>query len=110
MGKTAPFTHHLFICTNQRAAMAERLSCGEETGMALVKAFKQAIKSNNLQVAMRAQKAGCLDICEHGPNVVVYPEAVFYGNVQLQDVEEIVKEHLMGGRIVERLRLYFPVK
>jgi (2Fe-2S) ferredoxin len=50
-------------------------------------------------------KSGCLDQCEHGPTVVVYPEAVWYGNVQPEDAAEIVTEHLVGGRPVERLRL-----
>jgi (2Fe-2S) ferredoxin len=54
---------------------------------------------------VRINKSGCLDQCEHGPTVVVYPEAVWYGNVQPEDAAEIVEEHLVGGRPVERLRL-----
>ncbi len=54
---------------------------------------------------MRANKSGCLDQCEHGPTVVVYPEQVWYGHVQSTDVDEIVREHIVGGRVVERLRL-----
>ncbi len=54
---------------------------------------------------MRTNKAGCLDQCEHGPTVVVYPEQVWYGYVRPSDVDEIVQEHLVGGRAVERLRL-----
>jgi (2Fe-2S) ferredoxin len=75
--------------------------------MELVKAFKELIKDRGLNVNMRAQKAGCMDTCELGPSVVVYPEGVFYGHVQLSDVTEIVEEHLIGGRPVERLRLKF---
>lgn len=52
---------------------------------------------------MRAQKAGCLETCELGPSVVVYPEGIFYGKVQLEDVEEIVNEHILNNRVVERL-------
>jgi (2Fe-2S) ferredoxin len=58
-----------------------------------------------LGAKVRINKSGCLDQCEHGPTVVVYPEAVWYGFVELKDVEEIVTEHLIGGRPVERLRL-----
>jgi (2Fe-2S) ferredoxin len=54
---------------------------------------------------VRINKAGCLDQCEHGPTVVVYPEAVWYGNVKPEDAAEIVQEHLVSGRPVERLRL-----
>jgi (2Fe-2S) ferredoxin len=75
--------------------------------MALTAAFKEAIKERKLQVKMRAQKAGCFYICEFGPNVIVYPDGVYYGKVSLQDVNEIVEEHLVNNRPVERLRLNF---
>ena len=54
---------------------------------------------------MRANKAGCLDQCEHGPNLVVYPDGVWYGRVTAADVEEIIQSHLVEGRPVARLRL-----
>lgn len=96
------FKKHVFICTNQRND-PDRKSCGEECGMALVKAFKKAIKDNNLKVEMRAQRTGCLDACDFGPSMVVYPEGIFYGGVQLSDVDEIVNEHLINNRPVQRL-------
>jgi len=96
------FEKHVFVCTNQRAE-GEKKSCGEACGMELVKAFKKALKENNLKGRMRAQRAGCLDACEYGPSVVVYPEGTYYGGVQLNDVDEIVKEHLMHNRPVQRL-------
>jgi (2Fe-2S) ferredoxin len=90
---------------NQRKEGAHRLSCGEAHGMEIVDAFKQRIKSLDLPVKMRAQKAGCLDICDFGQTIVVYPEGVFYVGVELSDVDEIVEEHLINNRIVERLKL-----
>jgi len=54
---------------------------------------------------MRANEAGCLDQCEHGVTVVVYPEGVWYGGVTPADVPEIVEQHLQGGVPVERLRI-----
>ena len=101
------YEKHIFICTNQREPGA-RVCCSETTGMALVAAFKKEVKERGLQVKVRAQRAGCLDICEHGPNVVVYPAGVFYGNVQLEDVNVIMEEHIIGNKPVERLRLKFP--
>lgn len=101
------YDKHIFICTNQRPANAPRVSCGEEAGMALVAAFKEQIKSKNLNINMRAQKTGCVDICEMGPNVIVYPDGIYYGKVTLNDVAEIVEEHLLNNRPVERLLLKF---
>jgi (2Fe-2S) ferredoxin len=100
------YKKHIFICTNQRAEGA-RVSCGEAHGLALVAAFKKAIKEMGLHAEIRAQKAGCLETCELGPSVVVYPEGVFYGKVQLADVQEIVNEHIANDRIVERLVMQF---
>jgi len=100
------FTKHIFICTNQRKE-GEKKSCGEVCGMELVKAFKKALKENNLKGEMRAQRAGCLDAGNFGPPVVVYPEGIFYGAVQLADVNEIVNDHLINNRPVERLIIDF---
>jgi (2Fe-2S) ferredoxin len=52
---------------------------------------------------VRANKAGCLDQCEIGPTVVVYPEAVWYGHVTPADDDEIIDSHIIGGKPVERL-------
>ena len=103
------YTKHIFICNNQRPEGA-RVCCGEHHGTELIKEFKKLIKEKGLSVEMRAQKAGCMDICELGPNVVVYPDGFFYGNVQLADVAEIVSEHLENNRPVERLKLDFSKK
>lgn len=100
------YQKHIFICTNQRPE-GSRVCCGEQHGLALVAAFKKAIKDRGLNTEIRAQRAGCFDVCERGPSVVVYPEGIFYGKVQLSDVEEIVHEHLENNRIVERLVMKF---
>ncbi len=68
-------------------------------------ALQKAAKAADLGGRVRINKSGCLDQCEHGPTVVVYPEAVWYGGVKPEDAEEIVREHLVGGRPVERLRM-----
>ena len=54
---------------------------------------------------VRINSAGCLDRCEQGPVLVVYPEAVWYTYVDRDDIDEIVEEHLVNGRVVERLRV-----
>jgi (2Fe-2S) ferredoxin len=100
------YEKHVFICTNQRAP-GEKKSCGEACGLELVKEFKKVMKEKGLNGRMRAQKTGCLDMCEFGPSLVVYPEGVFYGAVTPADVTEIVNEHLVENRIVKRLELNF---
>lgn len=100
------YKKHVFVCTNQRPE-GSRISCGEADGLALVAAFKKLIKDKGLNTGIRAQKAGCLEACEAGPSVVIYPEAVFYSRVKLSDVAEIVSEHLQNDRIVKRLVMDF---
>ena len=103
-GKGVPkFERHLFICTNQRDETAPRGSCAPDGKGELHRLFKEKIAQCGIKSKVRANKAGCLEQCEHGPVVVVYPEQVWYGFVQLGDVDEIVNEHIVGGRVVERL-------
>ena len=54
---------------------------------------------------VRVNKAGCLDRCEEGPVIVVYPEAVWYTYVDRADIDEIIDRHVLRGEIVERLRI-----
>ncbi|HXU28907.1 MAG TPA: (2Fe-2S) ferredoxin domain-containing protein [Bacteroidia bacterium] len=98
------FEKHLFVCTNQRSG-TDRRSCGEQHGLDLTAAFKKAIKDKKLDMPIRAQRAGCLGICDFGPTVAIYPEGTFYVNVQLSDVEEIVQKHIIENKTVERLLL-----
>ena len=100
------FEKHIFICTNERPPGGKK-SCGEKCGMELVAAFKKSLKEKGLSDRMRAQRTGCLDACEYGPSMVVYPEGIFYGNVQQSDVEEIISSHLLGNIPVKRLVIDF---
>lgn len=101
----APFEHHLFICCNQREPGHPRGCCDPGASDRLQKAFKKALASRGLSRSVRANRAGCLDQCEHGPTVVVYPDAVWYGRVGEADVDDIVDSHIVRGTPVERLRL-----
>ncbi|HEV8048747.1 MAG TPA: (2Fe-2S) ferredoxin domain-containing protein [Terriglobales bacterium] len=69
------------------------------------KLFKQKLAERGLKSTVRANQSGCLDQCEHGPNLVVYPDAVWYGGVTLADVDEIIDSHIVGAKPVERLRM-----
>lgn len=101
----ASFTHHVFICTNTRPAEHPRGCCNADGAATLRERFKDEIARRHLKTTVRANTAGCLDQCEHGPTVVVYPEGVWYGLVRPEDVQEIVECHFLAGRPVERLRI-----
>ena len=100
----APFEKHLFICGNQRPAGHPRGCCDPAASDALQKAFKKALAERGLTHRMRANKSGCLDQCEHGPTVVVYPDIVWYGGVTEADIPDIITG-LETGTPVARLRL-----
>ena len=97
------FEHHIFVCTNQREAGHPRGSCDPSGSGELHQLFKKGVAVRGLKGKVRANKAGCLDQCEHGPNVVIYPEAVWYGHVTPADVDEILDS--LGGKPVERLMI-----
>lgn len=99
------FDHHIFVCGNRREPGHPRGCCDPSGQADLQKLFKKKLAELGLKGRVRANQAGCLDQCEHGPNIVVYPEAVWYGGVTAADVDEIVTKHIVGGEPVERLRL-----
>lgn len=100
-----PFERHIFVCCNQRPPDHPRGCCDPDAGDHLQKVFKKALAERGLNRRVRANRSGCLDQCEHGPTVVVYPDAVWYGGVTEADVAEIVDSHIVNGAPVERLRL-----
>jgi (2Fe-2S) ferredoxin len=101
----AGYERHLFVCENLRSEGHPRGCCARKGSPAIRARFKQLVAEHGLQGRVRANMAGCLDQCAHGVTVVVYPEAVWYGAVTLADVDEIFTRHILGGEVVERLRL-----
>jgi (2Fe-2S) ferredoxin len=101
----AKFEKHIFVCGNQRPAGHPRGCCDPSAQAALHKLFKQKLAERGLKEKVRANQSGCLDQCEHGPNIVIYPEGVWYGGVTAADVDEIIESHIVGGKPVKRLML-----
>ena len=99
------YERHCFVCVNQRAPDDPRGSCAAKGSAAIRDQLKAELKRRGLAGRIRANQAGCLDLCEQGPTIVVYPEQVWYAGVTLADVPEIVERHLIGGEPVERLRV-----
>ena len=99
------YQHHVFVCCNQRED--GRASCNDNGAQALRDYAKQRIKALGLNGAgrVRINQAGCLDRCELGPVMVVYPEEVWYSYLDESDVDEIIESHLQNGQPVERLRI-----
>lgn len=95
---------HVFICTNERPDGHPRGSCKARGGEQLVQKFKEELAKAGVS-GIRAQKAGCLDVCEWGAAAVVYPDNVWYGQIEPSDVAEIVQKHLAAGQPVDRLRI-----
>ena len=104
-GSMPAFEKHVFVCTNVRPEGHPRGCCGGKDGEAIRERLKTLVAQQGLKGRVRVNSAGCLDQCEHGPTVVVYPEGVWYGFVTVADVDEVVSSHLVGGRPVERLRI-----
>ena len=99
------FTHHLFVCCNQRPDGHPRGCCDPAGAEQLRDLFKQELKQRGITTTVRANRAGCLDQCELGPTVVIYPQAIWYGGVQLSDVKRIVEQTIVGGEVLEDLRI-----
>ncbi len=99
----AAFTHHIFVCCNRREPGSARGCCNPDGSEALRNAFKAELQKRKLGPGVRANKAGCLDQCELGPTVVIYPQAIWYGGVKLSDVPRIIDETVIGGRVLEDL-------
>ena len=99
------YERHVFFCCNQRE---EGKACCNDHGARELRDYAKAqVKQLGLNGPgkVRVNNAGCLDRCKEGPVLVVYPEAVWYTYVDTDDIDEIVREHLAGGRVVERLRI-----
>jgi (2Fe-2S) ferredoxin len=98
-----PFTSHIFVCCNQRGDGHPRGCCDPEGSENLRSLFKAEVKQRDLGPSVRANKAGCLDQCEFGPAVVIYPQGIWYGGVQPEDVPRIIEETVVHGRVLEDL-------
>lgn len=98
------YERHVFFCTNRRDGEA---CCQDHDAAEMRKYAKQRTKDLRIAGAgrVRVNSAGCMGRCQEGPVLVVYPEGVWYTYADRADVDEIVDEHLLHGRVVERLLL-----
>jgi (2Fe-2S) ferredoxin len=97
------FQRHVFVCINERPADHPKGCCKQRGGGEVRDRLKAELAARGLSRIIRANHAGCLDQCERGVTLVVYPEQVWYGRVTVDDVPEIVDKHLVRGEVVTRL-------
>jgi (2Fe-2S) ferredoxin len=97
------YKYHVFFCINQREPGEP--CCNNHDADDVREYAKQRIKALGLKGPglVRVNAAGCMDRCDKGPVIVVYPEGTWYTYVDKEDVDEIIAEHLQHGRIVKRL-------
>ncbi len=99
------YRYHVFFCVNLREDGSD--CCQRFAAQEMRDYAKQRTKELGLDGpgGVRVNSAGCLDRCSEGPCVVVYPDGIWYTWVDRQDVDELIEEHLIHGRAVERLRI-----
>lgn len=97
-----PYKRHIFVCQGKR--------CAGKGSEEILEAFKSGVKAAGLSKDIKVSKSGCMKVCketdvegEYSPVTVVYPEGVWYKNITLKDVSEIIEAHLKDGSPVERL-------
>ena len=91
-----PFRQHVLICTGPRCG-------GERQSERIRQEFRRQFVRQALPASVKDTACICFGLCTYGPNVIIYPDGVVYSGVKPQDVAEIVRDHLVGGRVVERL-------
>ena len=95
------YRHHVFVCTDGK-------HCARDGADDVHSALKKAVKEAGLKHAIRVNRAGCMNQCGHGPMVVVYPEDIWYADVNLTGARHIVHQHLVAGRPVDGSRYHAP--
>ncbi|UEM21009.1 (2Fe-2S) ferredoxin domain-containing protein [Skermanella mucosa] len=99
------YSSHVFCCTNLRPEGAKRGSCAAKGSEKLRNYMKARAKELGLEPKVRINSAGCLERCELGPALVIYPEGVWYTFTSQEDIDEILQTHVIDGGRVERLML-----
>jgi (2Fe-2S) ferredoxin len=99
------YKHHVFFCLNRRDP--PEACCANHNAEAMKDHAKARVKQLGIkgEGGVRINSAGCLDRCQEGPCIVVYPEGTWYTYVDRDDIDEIIDEHIVKGRVVERLKI-----
>jgi (2Fe-2S) ferredoxin len=96
-----PFRYHVYACQQEKPGTAP--CCAGRGSAAVLDALRREINARGLMDTVQITTCGSLGLCERGPNLVVYPEGIWYSGVQVSDVKELVHEHFQNGRPLGRL-------
>ncbi len=106
------YQRHVFVCINERPPGHPKGCCLEKGSRQVRDLLKSELKKRGFDTIVRTNNSGCLDACEHGVTVVIYPEGIWYGRVTVDDVPEIVDRTIVDGEVIQRLlikdRRYAP--
>ncbi|MFZ5597620.1 MAG: 2Fe-2S ferredoxin [Bacillota bacterium] len=97
--------YHILVCTSSRPNGQQKGFCHTKSALEIINNFVEEIEERGLGGRVMVSNTGCFALCEKGPIVVIYPDNVWYGGVSPEDAEEIMDEHIEGGRIVKRLEI-----
>jgi (2Fe-2S) ferredoxin len=95
------FRHHVFVCTNRKPD--DDGCCAARGSEEVLKTLRAEIAARKLQGEIHVTACGSLGTCGHGPNLVVYPDGTWYSGVSVKDVPELIEQHLLEGKVVDRL-------
>ena len=97
------FDKHIFICTNDRGLNHPRGDCVKCGGLDIRMRFVYLINKHGLKGKVRANKSGCLDVCEIGPAVVIYPQNIWYTGIAIENVVEIFERSILKNEVISHL-------
>jgi (2Fe-2S) ferredoxin len=89
-----PYRRMIFVCTNASHDGEDRPVCAAGNSEAVLKALKEEVKKRGLKGKVRALKSGCMDLCEKGPNVMVFPDGTLCSGVKPEDVPTLIEKYL----------------
>lgn len=90
----SPYQRMILVCMNATHDGEDRPTCASACSETFLKTLKEEVKKRGLQGKVRALKSGCMDLCEKGPNVMVYPEGVLYSGLTVEDVPTLLEKVL----------------
>ena len=99
------FERHVFFCTNQRPEVHPKGFCASKNSTVLRAYMKKKTKELVSGKKIRITASGCLDHCEFGPTLVVYPDNVWYSCKTEEEVDQVINEHLINDRIAKNLQI-----